>query len=111
MLGRHAVAGGSKQIAGHDHHAVAVFHGLVDGVNAVLIGVAHGLVVAALQAGVAAELGHAFVGVLVEGVVVDVAHVGHEGNLLGPVDVGRGVVVVVGSGCRIGSGIGVGIVG
>ena len=108
MLAGHRIAGRSKQIAGHYNHAVAVGHRLIDGVDAVLIGISGGLIIVALQIVLFAELGHAFIGILVEGVVVDVAHVGDKGNLLGPGGVrlrgivGRRLRFVA---CRFGGGV------
>ena len=106
MLRSHSVAGGPKQVTGHDHNTVTILHSLIDGVNAVLIGVASGLVVAALQACIAAKLGHTFVRILIEGVIVNVAYIGHKGNLLCAIGAGYGGIFTGGLCSRLCGGFG-----
>jgi len=81
MLGSAGSGCRPEQVASHNDGVVAVSDGLVDGIDTSLIGILSGLVVGAVNGVLFCEGGDAFIGVLVEGVVVDVADVGHESDL------------------------------
>src|SRR5699024_8755568 len=73
--------GGAEEVAGHDDDVIAVGNGGGDGNETSVVGILGGLVVVVLHAVGLAELHHALPGGLVEGLVVDGAHVGNQGDL------------------------------
>ena len=73
---------GAEEVARHNNNVRAFLDGLINGDAASLGGVLGGLIVGVLDAvGFAVGL-DALPGSLVEGLVIDGAHVGHEGDLL-----------------------------
>ena len=71
-----------EQVAGQDDDLGAVAHGVVDLLEAGLVRVLAGAVVGVGQAVFLGVGHHALIGTLVEGLVVDVAHVGDQGQLV-----------------------------
>ena len=104
LLGGH-LQGGALHEAGADNHLGPGLAGGLHGVVAVVVGglvAVGGLIILIAQAVVGGIELHAVVGTLVEGLVLQLAHVGDEGDLILAVGGGHVVVNVVGIGVGAG---------
>ena len=72
---------GAEEVAGHDDDLSAVLHSVVHLLHAGSVGVLRGTIVVGVQAVGCAEVLHALPGVLVEGLVIDIAYIGDESDV------------------------------